>query len=270
MRCVNLAMHAATTKLVRLKNYKTIILALVGLIILSNPHFLSAQRSKENGHSKELPYFDKSKKFSILLYGTYVSSAELLDNVKSDVPFLRDASVELKGGYGYGGEVTYNPEIYDLGIILYLSSEYLKVKDDGMVAVKVIDDTTIIRARFTEEYKLMPIEAGLKWSLPVSTDNFKIFIGGGAGIYFGERTRTVGRVSTTKVSSSPGFSLNVLSGVEYYIGRNLSVDFQFKFREGSFDVENEFPQNVTVFDNVIYSRIIVDGVRLSAGLKYNF
>ncbi len=237
----------------------------MGLIILSNPYFLSAQ------HSHDLPYYDKSKKFSILFYGTYVSSAELQDNIKSNVPFLRDASVELAGGYGYGGELTYNPEIYDLGIILYISSEYLKVKDDQLVASKVINDTTVIRGRFTEEFKLIPIEAGLKWSLPISTEKLKIFIGGGAGIYFGERTRTVGRVSTTNVSSSPGFSLNVLSGMEYYIGRNLSLDFQFKFREGSFDVESKFPQDVLIFDTApIYSRIIVDGVRLSAGLKYNF
>lgn len=236
----------------------------MGLIILSNPYFLSAQQNKE------LPYFDKSKRFSVLVYGTFVSSAELLDNINSDIPFLRDASVEMKGGYGYGGELTYNPKIYDLGIIFYVSSEYLKVKDDGLVASRVINDTTVLRGRFTEEFTLIPLEAGLKWSLPVSTDRFKIFIGGGAGLYFGERKRTVNRISTTDVSTSPGFSLNVLAGTEYYIGRNLSLDFQFKFREGSFEAESRFSEDPVVFERTIKSRIIADGVRLSAGIKYNF
>jgi hypothetical protein len=235
----------------------------MGLIILSNPLFLSAQHH-------ELPYYDKTKRFSILFYGTYVSSAELLDNIKSDIAFFRGASLETAGGYGYGGELTFNPEIYDVGIIFYVSSEYLKIKDDELIASKVIDDTTVIRGRFTEEFSIIPVEAGLKWSLPISTEKFKVFIGGGAGLYFGKRTRTVNRVSSTEVSSSPGFSLNVLSGMEYYIARNLSVDFQFKFREGSFDSESKFPQNVLIFDNTINSRIIIDGVRLSAGLKYNF
>lgn len=236
-------------------------------MLLSNPYFLSAQ---QHHNAKELPFYDKTKRFSVLVYGTYVSSAELFDNIKSPEPFFRDISVEMGGGYGYGGEITFNPQIYDLGIMFYVSSEFLKVKDDELVASKVIDDTIIVRGRFTEEYTLIPIEAGLKWSLPVSTDKFRIFIGGGAGIYFGERTRTVLGVSTEKVSSTPGFSLNVLSGVEYYFGRNLSVDFQFKFREGSFEVESRFPSPVPIFDRTINSRIIVDGVRLSAGLKYNF
>src|SRR5688572_31006502 len=103
----------------------------MGLIILSNPLFLSAQHH-------ELPYYDKTKRFSILFYGTYVSSAELLDNIKSDIAFFRGASLETAGGYGYGGELTFNPEIYDVGIIFYVSSEYLKIKDDELIASKVI------------------------------------------------------------------------------------------------------------------------------------
>lgn len=250
-----------------MKNKKAIFIFIVGLITLSNPYFLSAQ---QHADSKELPFFDKSKRFSLSIYATYVSSAELFDNISSSEAFLRDISVEIKGGYGYGGELTFNPEIYDLGILFYISSEFLKAKDNELVASKIINDTTILRGRFTEEYTLIPVEAGLKWSLPVSTDRFKIFIGGGAGFYFGERTRTVGGVKTEKVSSSPGFSLNVLSGVEYFFARNLSVDFQLKFREGTFEAESRFASPVPVFDNVIKSRIIVDGVRLSAGLRYNF
>jgi hypothetical protein len=211
-----------------------------------------------------------------MIYGTYVSSAELLDNIESNIPFIRDASVELYGGYGYGGEITYNPHIHNLGITAYISSEYLKVKDDGL-AMRLRDDTLSVEIGFTEEYTLIPFEAGLKWSLPVSTERFKIYIGGGAGLYFGKRTRSFGLLSTSSVSTSPGFSLNILSGLEYYLSRNLSIDFQFKFREGGFDTKDEFPQNTInidghdyPIDNPVISRIIVDGVRLSAGIRYNF
>lgn len=247
-------------------NFK--ILFLLGLIAISNPYFLFSQQTELG--TRELPYYDPSKKFSVSLYALRVSSAELMDNIRSNEPLFKDLSIELAGGYGYGAELTYDPHLYDLGIILYVSSEFLKIRDDGLVATQVYNDTTVLRVRFIEEFKMFPLEAGIKWNLPVGTDKFKIYIGGGGGIYFGERKRTITGVSTEHIKSTPGFSLNVLSGVEYYIARNLSVDFKFKFREGSFEDESEFPRNVPVFSRNIYSRIIVDGVRISAGLKYNF
>lgn len=239
---------------------------ILGLVTLSNPNFLFSQQAE----NKNIPFSDPSKRFSVSVYALRVSSAELMDNIYSEEPLLRDLSTELKGGYGYGGEITFNPRIYDLGLIFYFSSEYFKIKDDGLVAAEVFNDTTILRARYIEEFSMIPVEAGLLWNLPVGSDRFKIYIGGGGGIYFGERKRTIGGVSTEKVNTKPGFSLNVLSGVEYFIARNLSVDFKFKFREGSFESEDKFIKNVPIFNRTINSRIIVDGVRLSAGLRYNF
>lgn len=236
----------------------------MGLISVSNPYFLKAQQHKE------MQYIDPSKLFSVSVYGEYVSSAELFDNINSPDVFLRDLSVEMTGGYGYGGEITYSPNIYNLGVSFYLSSEYLKVKDDGLMATDVLNDTTIIRGRFTEEFSVVPVEAGLKWTLPFGGDFFRFYIGGGAGMYFGSRTRTIAGVSSVPVNSTPGFSLNILTGAEYYFGRNLSLDFAFKFRDGSFETEDKFMSPVPVFGTELHSRINVDGVRLSVGIRYNF
>lgn len=237
------------------------------MIALSNPYFLLSQQKVEN---KNEPFYDPSKRFSVSVYALRVSSAELMDNILSNEIFFRDLSTELNGGFGFGGEVTFNPRLYNLDLIFYLSSEYVKIKDDELVAVEVINDTTIFRARYIEEISMIPLEAGLLWNLPVGTDRFKIYIGGGGGIYFGERKRTIAGISTERVSTKPGFSLNILSGVEYFVGRNLSLDFKFKFREGSFESEDKFTQNVPIFNRTINSRIIADGVRLSAGIRYNF
>ena len=53
--------------------------------------------------------------------------------------------------------------------------------------MRFTNDSHSVEIGFTEEYSLIPVEAGLKWNLPVSTNSFKIYIGGGAGIYFGNR-----------------------------------------------------------------------------------
>lgn len=244
----------------------------MGLILILNPYFLNAQH---NGNLVQDEQFDP-KKFSIVVYGTYVSSAELMDNIRSPISYLRDASVELVGGYGYGAEMTYDPSIEGFDVLLYLSSEYLKVEDDGLL-YRFDQDTISANVRFTEQFSMIPIEGGLKWNLPISTQRIKIYIGGGAGIYFGERNRKLGTISTTNISRKPGYSMNVLAGGDYFLAGNLSVNFEFKFREASFDSEEDFGTdyisvggNNFMLQNPIYSRILVDGVRLSAGIKYHF
>jgi len=254
-----------------LKKIKSIYVFFTGSAFLLSPYFLYSQTPHN-----ELPYNDKSKKFSILLYGTYVSSSELQNNIDDPTPFLRDVSIDMSGGYGYGGEISYSPLSNNQDISFYLSSEYLKVKDDELT-YQFVQDSNTVKARFTEEFTLIPVEGGMKWNLPLSSDRFKIFIGGGAGIYFGSRERIISSLNTSEISSKPGYSLNILAGTEFFIARNISADFEFKFREASFETESKFSQDYITINgqnyslgNPIHSRIIVDGVRLSAGLKYHF
>ena len=243
----------------------------MGSINILNPYFLYSQQE----HDK-ITAFNGSGRLTLQVYATYISAAELQNNIKSNISFVRDASIELKGGYGYGAELTYNPNITDFDVMFYLSSEYLKVKDDELL-LRFENDSASSVVRFTEEYNMIPFEAGLKWNLPVSTERFKIFIGGGAGIYFGNRKRSVGPYTTSAVSRKPGISMNVLAGLEYFVERNLSLDFEFKFREASFESQDRFDVdyvtiggNIYSMDNPLYSRLLIDGTRLSIGLKYHF
>ncbi len=245
----------------------------MGSISLLNPYFLFSQ--PESPHDDVRPY-NGSGKFTLQVYAMYVSSAELQNNIKSNVSFIRDASIELNGGYGYGAEITYNPNITNFDVMFYISSEYLKVKDDELL-LRFENDSASSSVRFTEEYNMIPLEAGVKWNLPVSTERFRIYIGGGAGMYFGNRTRYIGPYSTSPVSRKAGVSMNVLAGVEYFVQRNLSLDFEFKFREASFESQDRFSVDfVTIngntysIDNPLYSRLLIDGTRVSIGLKYHF
>jgi opacity protein-like surface antigen len=107
----------------------------------------------------------------------------------------------------------------------------------------------------------------------VSGENLKIFIGGGAGVYFGNRTRIIAGNQSKTIDNKPGYSLNVLSGIEYYLVRNLSALFEFKFRDAYFEVESQFGSGQNPFfglPNPFKSRIVVNGTVFSLGLKYNF
>jgi len=220
--------------------------------------------------------FDPSKRFSIHIYGTYVSSSELQENPRSSDPIERDATIELDGGFGYGAEIIYDPGIYDLGIKLYLSSEFLKI-DQRDLEMLFDNGAQRDKVKMREELILIPVELGVKWLLPVSGRDLKVYIGGGGGVYFGKRTRYLGSLESSMLEAKPGFSLNVLSGIEYFFARNLSGDAELKFREAFFDVESKFNESSIIINgtnypisNPFYSRLIVDGVRISLGINYHF
>jgi hypothetical protein len=243
--------------------------ALPVLFIVSNSLSVKAQE-------KSLRFYDPEKKFSITLYGTYISASQLLENPRSSNPIERDVTTELNGGYGYGAELNYTPPLFETGLIIYASAEYFKVTSDNII-YRLYEGENRVSVRFTEKFTLIPLELGIKWHLPVSTDNFKIYIGGGGGIYFGDRTRNFAGMTSENIAKTPGFSLNVLTGLEYYIARNLSANFELKFREASFDAESKYSKGIVNINgnnynitNPFYTRFIIDGVRISAGFKYQF
>ncbi|MGH2575494.1 MAG: hypothetical protein ACRDFC_07325, partial [Ignavibacteria bacterium] len=169
-------------------------LKLFKIIFLSTSvSFLTTDLIFPQSEESELKFFDPNKKFSLSFYGTYISSSELQNNPKSTNPIERDATLELDGGFGFGGEINYDPGIYNLGIKFYLSSEYLKVDQTDLEFV-FDDGENQDKIRMREKFTFIPIEFGVKWNLPVSTENFKIYIGGGAGGYFGDRTREIGEL----------------------------------------------------------------------------
>jgi len=235
-----------------------------------------ARCSFAQSQDEELKFFDPGKKFAVSVFGMYVSSSELQNNPRSTDPFEKNAMIELDGGFGYGGEFIFDPGIFNTDILLYVSSEYLKIRQSDLV-LDFDDGTNRYSVGMVEEFYMIPAEAGIKWPLPVSSENFRIFIGGGAGVYFGDRTRTITYLKSSTVDKIPGFSLNVLAGMEYFVARNLSANLELKFREANFDVESKFSSNTIDINGVqfeltnpFYSRLLIDGVRISAGFKYHF
>jgi outer membrane protein W len=213
-------------------------------------------------------FFDPSKKFTLVLYSTYVSSAEVQNNLNSSDQIERAALTDLKGGFGFGFELDYKPAFFNLDLICYISTDYLKL-DQKDIVYQYYNGVNIIAYKANDKFILIPAELGIKWPLPVSTDKLRIYIGGGAGLYFGSHTRYLGNLTSQNTKSKPGFSLNVLAGLDYYLEKNIAAGIELKFREASFDTESKY-NYITTMPNQFATRLIVDGVRVSAGLKYNF
>jgi hypothetical protein len=103
-------------------------------------------------------------------------------------------------------------------------------------------------------------------------------MGGGAGIYFGERRYTYAGVGAVTVGRHVSTGIHVLTGLEYAMTGRFSLRTELKFRSVQLETVQEFPDPVTVYDGttvplpsgLLSSRIQVDGMQFSLGVVYGF
>ncbi len=238
---------------------------LVCLISISALDFTSAQ---------SIQGVDLGSGYSIMPTVNYVSSATIQLNAYSKDLYERGQTEELDGGYGYG--ITIRKKIFNENISIGFTTEYLKIYDDELTEL-FSTETARIRARVTEELWMMPVEFSGYFNIPNFTEDLEIFLGGGVGIYFGDRQRTVLNVQSKTISKEPSFSFVILSGMELLLSRHFSGVFEIRFRQGEYKVLSEFPvSSVTVNGNIfpleknLNSKVFVDGLKLSLGIAYNF
>ncbi len=239
----------------------TLILLFIVFFVLGNEIYAQPTESNHNN-------FNPSNKFTVYLFTTYVSSSEVQNNLDSPDPIERAALTDINGGFGFGSEFEIKPSFLKIDLVYYLCIEYLHLDQQG-IQYEYSDGSTIFDYQARDKFTIFPVELGIKWPLPVGTNDFKIYIGGGGGIYFGSHTRYVNNLTSQTISLTPGFSLNVLVGLDYYIAKNIAANTELKFRDAAFDTKSKY-NYITSMPNPFSTRLIVDGVRVSAGFKYDF
>lgn len=214
------------------------------------------------------------KNVSVYLTGNYISSATIQLNPYSSDIIERNTTDEVKGGYGYG--VSIKKKLWGDNFFISLSTEYLKISDNTL-STTLENDTSFVRVHVSETLSFIPIELAFYFNIPQSLENFNIFLGGGAGIYFGNRTRSMVGYETQTISKSPMINILVLFGMEYMLDKHLSMLFEMRVREGEYKVSNRFPVDNVTLDGVTYyfqqelnSKVFIDGLKLSFGLGYYF
>lgn len=211
--------------------------------------------------------------WSISASGNYVSSAMIELNPFSPDIFERNQSIETLGGYGYG--LSLKKRILGRNLWLGISAEYVRIKDDELVEV-LENDTSFIKVRVTENLEVLPVEFTFYFNIPTGSETFNLYIGGGLGIYFGDRVRQMLGYQSTTVNRSSFLNIIVLSGFEYFLEKNLSVYLESRFRQGKYRVESTFPISYVTLEGITYpvqdrlnSRIFLDGVKIALGISYH-
>jgi opacity protein-like surface antigen len=234
--------------------------------------YLCVSLKPADSFSQEFKSDIGSYDFAIRVSGNFISSASIQLNPYSQNIVEKNSFSHLGSGFGYG--ISISKKFFRNDLSLILSTEYVKINDKN-VSATLVNGSNAVKVNVTESLWMVPVELSLNFNLPKMAQKLNIFIGGGLGVYFGDRKRTIASTSTETIESTPMLNLHIMTGMEYSINEKLSGVFEMKFRDAGFKVQNTFPYAFIGVNGRSYpvpteynSKVFVDGMKLSVGLNY--
>lgn len=210
------------------------------------------------------------KKIAFTAGWNYTTTSKLYLQPNSPDLVLKNTFQSMDDLFNYSAEIRYQ---FWENISLGLGSEFIQTKN-----VNSSYNLAGTKAVLTEGYEFIPVELTFYYQLPISTERFKFFMGGGAGIYFGKHIREIGDAKFEAVKMNPGFGIHVLTGMDFFINNYLSVRAQMRFRDPEFKMESRYNKrtvdingrNIALSTQAISSKVNIDGITFSFGVSYNF
>lgn len=210
------------------------------------------------------------KNFSITAGFNYITTSKLYLQPNSPDPFFRSTHDNLEDIYSVSFEFRY--AVLD-ELIIGIGAEYLS---------KTYDNRNFFlagnRIEIEDGYSVIPIELSGYYLVPFSTEYFKFFMGGGAGIYLGRHIRRFGDVEFNPDENEIGYGIHVAIGMEYLINEFLSVRGQMRFRDPEFNMRSRYSSpsvnykgnNYPLPAGSISSKVNIDGITFNIGVSFNF
>jgi outer membrane protein W len=217
-----------------------------------------------------LPAQSDNKKLAVSAGWNYTTTSKLYLQPNSPDLVLKNTYQSMDDIFNYSAELRYQ---FWESVSAGIGSEFVRSK-----SVNSSYNLAGTKAVLTEGYELIPLELTFYYQLPISTERFKFFMGGGAGIYFGKHIREIGDAKFEAVKMNPGYGIHVLTGMDFFINDYLSVRAQMRFRDPEFKMESRYNKrtvdingrSIALATQAISSKVNVDGITFSFGVTYNF
>lgn len=212
--------------------------------------------------------FAQEGNFSVALKANLTTSSRLFTDPNSPDVFERSQYLVIEDFFGYGVEVRY--QLPESNIALGFSADYIRATNDRSVTIV----STIVPIE--DGYRVIPIELTGYFLIPLSGPTFGVYMGGGAGAYFGNRLHRVGDTEAPTTSTERGFGIHVLGGVSYRFTGWFSLEAEMKFRDLQFQTTNRFASSTVMYKGVVISvdqldaSVHTDGVVFQLGTVFNF
>ncbi len=155
-----------------------------------------------------------------------------------------------------------------------LSVEYAS-KMSEFYGQTVDSDAGTIFIPVKDGYSMIPLEVTLAYTLPFSSDNLRLFIGGGGGLYFISSKREVAGIKPGSGGSKTGYGIHIVSGIDYFIWENAGISFSMKFRDPEVEFNGEYESVYGTFNgkpvrlgsSIFNQKLSLEGTLFSLGLK---
>ncbi|HZY10084.1 MAG TPA: hypothetical protein VFF29_02925 [Bacteroidota bacterium] len=205
----------------------------------------------------------------VTLFGSFTTSSKLFYHPHDSDEYLRSQFFLLNNIISVG--VDFRRTLEYTGIQLGLSIEYIKKTEHfshPISASKIIP--------IKEGYTVVPIEASGYFFIPFGYEKWKIYMGGGGGVYIGSREYEYANVEAPTVHRKLGFGIHVVSGIQFNLSSLFTLRSELKFRDIHFETTNQFTQPTTGYNgSTIYlnqlpfdSRININGMTLTMGILF--
>lgn len=212
------------------------------------------------------------KNFSIALKGSLTTGSQLFPNPNSTSAVQRAEFFSLKSIWGYGVEVRYRFPETDLAV--GISADYLRITEPQ----NPISGPNGMRAPVQDGYRVIPLEVTGYFIIPISGETFGVYMGGGAGTYFGRRIYRIGNTEARTVDAGNGFGIHVLSGISWRLADFISLNAEMKFRDLQFNSTNQFSSSPILYGSLpvqvstqpFESRVHTDGMIFQFGAVIDF
>lgn len=213
----------------------------------------------------------EDRNFSLSLKGNLTTASQLFPNPQSPDAEERARFLPIKDIWGFGIELRYRFPETDLAIAL--SSDYLRATRTSSIRLSGGGQIPV-----EDGYRVIPVEITGYFLIPLSSDPFGVYMGGGAGAYFGRRIYRIGDVEALSVKHGVGFGIHVLSGVSYRFASMLHAVAEMKFRDLQFSSVNQFSSPTVQYGSIVVpvgtapfeSRVHTDGIIFQLGLVLVF
>ena len=203
---------------------------------------------------------------SVAAKGSYTTSTRFLYNIDRNDIFIDDKYFSYNFGFGL-----------DVRMLAYSDDILIGV---NIEKIKTLDKTTKLvygnGIPVSEGFVVYPLEFSGYFLIPFSSEDVRVYLGGGVGWYFGERIYSVASAQAATLNSPSGFGIHVLTGADVRITSKIAVRGELKFRDPQFDSVNRFEDSSTTYRGVTINldpsssktRVNLNGITYGLGLVF--
>jgi len=213
----------------------------------------------------------QENRYSVSIVGSFNTSSKLFRALHDANESMRNQFLPIDNIFGGGVEIRRNFE--DSRIQVGLNIEYL-AKTEQLTRTTSQE----IRIPVKDGFRALLIELSAYFKIPIGLENLFFYMGGGAGLYFGDRQYEESGVKSKIVELKPAVGIQILCEAEYLLSNRISFRSELKFRDVHFESTNKFFQNTALYNNTyvrlpseeMHSRINIEGMTLNLGMAFHF